>query len=240
MRVECPLVSVVIPTKCEGPELWRTVGRLVPHLPAAHEILLVINGTSSRNATAAGELAAVYPTVHLLQFGRPLGKGGAILAGLAHARGEVLGFVDADGPFPAGEVVQRLVRPVLEGRVEAAIASKWLGRRFGEVKSYNRTSKKVFGRLLNLGTHALFGLPFADTQGGAKFLSREVWQRLDPHFTCRGFDFDVELLFKLQRAGARVAEVYLPARRSAHSTVEAATVLRMTGRLAALRLRYLL
>ncbi len=230
------VVSVVIPTIFEGPSLAHTLGGLRSVLPAAHELLVVVNGTCRSTAEQARALALQDPRVRAEIHDKALGKGRAILRGLRRAQGRVLGFVDADGPFDPAQVFGSLVRPVLAGEVDCAVASKWLGHSFGEVSNYDRFSKKLLSRALNLATRSLFRLPFSDTQGGAKFLSRGAWQAADHDFLCQGFDFDVELMWWLHRKGYRVREVYLPCRPSPRSSFRQWHLPRMVHNLVRLRL----
>ena len=46
------------------------------------------------------EYARRYPRLRVLVDPRPIGKGGAVMMGFAEARGEMVGFVDADGSTP--------------------------------------------------------------------------------------------------------------------------------------------
>ncbi len=211
-------VTVVIPTCSGRREVSHTLPELLAHLPAASEVLLVINSEDPSARARASQAAGQHPGVRVISTGQQLGKGGAILLGLRQARGRVIGFVDDDIPFPPPLVAQRLIRPVMTGSVDCAVASKWLGREYREVDTYTLRSKKLLSRALNLATRHLFGLPFADTQGGAKFFTRAAFEGLGEEFTCPGFEFDVELLWRLTRAGAIIQEAHLPAGQARGST----------------------
>ncbi len=234
MSSSTPLVSVVIPSLTDGGLVRGTIRELAQQLPRPHEILLVVNNHGVPPGEEVLEDPADSSIVRTVRFPRPLGKGGAILSGLCRCGGQVIGFVDADGPFPPELLARRLIQPVLTGRVDCAIASKWLGRGYREMSTYNLGSKKVLSRGLNIATRRLFQLPFADTQGGAKFFSRQAFEAICPDFTCLGFDFDVELLWKLNEWGARIEEVYLPCTQSTRSSFRLRESLRMAANMARL------
>ena len=69
-------------------------------------------------------------------------------------------------------------------------------------------------RLVSLGggifSKFFFRLNFKDTQAGAKFFKRKVWERIDRNFICLGFDFDIEFLYKTYKAKFKILEYYTP------------------------------
>src|SRR5947199_330753 len=57
------------------------------------------------------------------------------------------------------------------------------------------------------GVRRLLGLPYRDTQCGAKALRREAVDRILPHVGSRDLLFDVELLLAARDAGQPIVEV---------------------------------
>lgn len=53
----------------------------------------------------------------------------------------------------------------------------------------------------------MFGLPFYDTQCGAKIFRKEAIDAVLPEIRSKGFEFDVELLWRLKRKGYSIVEV---------------------------------
>ena len=205
------LVSLVVPAMNEGDVLDAVVRELAAAPPFPVELILVVNGSRNGTPDVARRLAEEISAVRTLVYPEPLGKGGAILEGFREARGAVIGFQDADGPFAPAELWS-LADIVRSGAADCAISSKWLCQRYSEVTTYAAAGKRLFSRVLNLITRHVFGLPFADTQGGAKFLARRALAAVGDDFLCLGFDFDVELLYRLVRAGFRIEERFLPCR----------------------------
>ena len=56
-------------------------------------------------------------------------------------------------------------------------------------------------------TRRIFGLPFSDTQCGAKVVRRHVIEGVLPLLSSRDFLFDVDLLLTAGRLGFRIIEV---------------------------------
>jgi hypothetical protein len=87
---------------------------------------------------------------------------------------------------------------------DGALASRWApgARIYG--RTWLRTAaSRVFALLVRM----LFGLPFADTQCGAKVFHRRFLPIYLAHSSVNDLAFDVELLLLLTRAGARITEV---------------------------------
>ena len=61
--------------------------------------------------------------------------------------------------------------------------------------------------MLNMLTNALFGLGIHDTQCGAKIFKKEVIEKIMPSMRSTGFEFDIEMLWRIKRAGYSIKEV---------------------------------
>jgi hypothetical protein len=62
-------------------------------------------------------------------------------------------------------------------------------------------------RAFNLIMKILYGLPYHDTQCGAKAFRKAAVDTVLPSMISRGFEFDVELLWRLRSAGFTINEV---------------------------------
>jgi hypothetical protein len=133
-----------------------------------------------------------------------LGKGGVLMETFRLCDGEVVGFVDADCATPPAEFL-RLVEMTSASAADGAIASRSHPASVLPVRRERGRSAGswVFARL----THLLFGLPFRDTQCGAKVVKRQVIEQVLPLLSARDFLFDVDLLLTADRLGYRIVEV---------------------------------
>jgi glycosyltransferase involved in cell wall biosynthesis len=196
-----PDISIVIPAYNEAKRIGTTLRDILAEFPN-DEVIVVSDGSTDGTA----DIVRGFPRVRLLVSDRTGGKGAAIVKGMRQATGNVVGFLDADGSFNPNQV-KRLIAGI-DASTDCVIASKWIGRRFAEVEE--TTTRKLAGRVWNLLVRLLLGIRISDTQAGAKFMKREVFQKIDGQFICAGFEFDIELLFKAHVAGFRIKEMYVP------------------------------
>lgn len=195
------LISVIIPAYNEEARIEQTLIDYNKGLATrgAYEIIVVCDGSRDRTA----EIAAKYARV--LQFPHRLGKGGGVIEGFKAAKGDILGFTDADNSLKVDQFLRLLdemdrtgagcVIADRKSRESMVLESQYLVRRLAS-ESFNF----LFSR-------ALFGLKVRDSQCGGKVFRRDYIDRILPKMECTGFEFDVELLWRLTRDGCAIGEV---------------------------------
>jgi glycosyltransferase involved in cell wall biosynthesis len=166
------------------------------------ELVVVVNG--SRDGTEAlirDNFLTQWPQLRLVVIPEKVGKGGAIMRGLAEAKGDMIAFTDADGSTPPASLLD-LVDSLPGNGI--CIGSRWLPD--SVIGRPQPLARRVASRLFHVGVRVLFGLRVSDTQCGAKVMTREVKETLLPNLGCTQWAFDVELLFLARRAGFSIAE----------------------------------
>ncbi len=198
-----PDLSVVIPAFNEAQRLGESLDLLGAYLVGRgldHEILVADDGSSDGTAGVAAAFAE--RGVRVLRSDANRGKGDATRRGVAASRGRRVLLTDADLSTPIGEL------PRLEARAgEAAVV---LGSRavsdarvLKHQPLYRELMGKTFNKLIRLA--GVRGL--SDTQCGFKLLDGDAARRLFARLVCRGFAYDVELVWLARRLGYRVVEV---------------------------------
>ena len=86
------MISVIIPAYNEEDRIEKTLVEYSKGLASLgdYEIIVVCDGSKDRTAEIASKYAKV------LTFSNRLGKGGGVLEGFKVARGDIIGFTDAD------------------------------------------------------------------------------------------------------------------------------------------------
>ncbi len=199
-------LSIIIPAYNEEARLGRMLEAYLPYFIARYadqvEFIVVVNGSVDQTGALADRFAGQYRQVRVIIEPKPIGKGGAVLIGLAQASGERIGFVDADGATPP-EAFQQLAEHI--SSAGAIIASRWIAG--AEVSPRQPILRRMASRIFNKLVRFMFGFRISDTQCGAKLMSREAVRCVLPRIGVTRWAFDVDLLFQLHRAGFKILEI---------------------------------
>lgn len=195
-------IDIVIPAHNEQHRIGKTLD--VYRAGTQHhdvKIFVAMDDCTDDTARVVAEHAAVDDRVVPLSYPR-LGKGGVLLETFRCSDADHVAFVDADAATPPSELL-RLAEAAQHA--DGAIASRW------HPSSLLPAPRPRSRHLASMGfakaVQALFRLPFADTQCGAKVFSRRLAQRVVPLLSSRDFLFDVDLLVTAKALGFTVVEV---------------------------------
>lgn len=199
-------LSIIIPAYNEATRMPPTLEAYTAAFAGEdYEILIVVNHSSDGTAELAQAWSESHSEVRYIVFPDPLGKGGAVHEGFEEARGDLVGFVDADGATPP-EAFRELVdalgaRPGLGG----VIASRWLAA--SNVLTPQPLKRRIASRMFNLAVRSLFHLHYRDTQCGAKLFRATAIREVLGGLESKGWLFDVELLLRIRQNGHAIEEV---------------------------------
>lgn len=200
-------ISIIIPAYNEQKRIGMTLEKSVAYLEESlwvYELLVVDDGSSDETVACVREFAREHPAVQCIENDRNHGKGYSIRHGIEHARGNYIGFMDAD--YKTDIATIDAVVKCLQGGCDGAIGDRTLADSdiLVERRRYRAWGTKVFRGLLL----RLFGLQaFGDTQCGFKFFKAEVMRDLFSRQRMDGYMFDVEILLLAIRAGYKVEKV---------------------------------
>lgn len=164
------------------------------------DVELIVVNDASRDRTA--EIAASIKGVTVITHEVNKGYGAALKTGFHAARGEYLGFLDADGTYPP-ELFPRLCRNLAETRADMVIGSRF-GGEASEMPVQRYIGNKLFAYLLSW----LVGQRIRDTASGMRIVRREVLDRLMP--LPDGLHFTPAMSTRALHEDMRVTEVPIP------------------------------
>jgi putative flippase GtrA len=205
MRLDAPVLDVVVPVYNEEIDLEPCVRRLHAYLaaefPYRFRITIADNASTDSTADVARRLAFDIPevtSVHLAEKGR----GRALKHVWTHSDAAVLAYMDVDLSTDLGALLP-LVAPLISGHSDLAIGSR-LARGSRVVRGAKR---EFISRSYNLILRGTLSAGFSDAQCGFKAIRAEVADRLLPMVEDTGWFFDTEMLVLAERAGLRIHEV---------------------------------
>ena len=204
--------SIVIPAYNEEDRIEKTLDLYVGYFEMQYpryEIIVVCDGCSDKTVEIVARYAEKNPKVKKIEYSDRMGKGSAIRTGLKQANGEIIGFVDADDAFEITHL-KNVFNAIENEGYDCVTASKWKNFSFWEVTE--PFFRKILSRIWNLLMRYWMGLNFHDTQAGLKFFTKNAWEGIQDECNCRGFEFDVELLWRLQRKNYKIIELSIPSK----------------------------
>lgn len=204
------MISIVIPAYNVAEHLKNVITALLDIKNV--EIIIAEDGSLDGTKEIAEELAKKYENVILTGSSKRSGKGGAIKRGFEISKGDVVGFMDADESIGIKDLKNLLgaladadADANVNANVDAVIASRWL--KASKITKKQPLRRRVASRVFNSLIRLIFNLPFKDTQCGAKVFKKEVIKDILSEIKANGFEFDVELLWKLKNRGYKIKEV---------------------------------
>lgn len=191
--------SLVIPAYNECANVESTVRGIVRVLRAGgpeFEVVAVENGSTDNTGEVLSALEKEIPELRVVRVFPNRGKGNGILAGLARASGDVLGFMDADN-----QVDPARVRDVYHTLVSESLDFCKTVRIERRESLFRILQSAVYNFLFRI----LFGGDNRDINSSPKIFTREFYERLD--LTSRDWFLDPEIMIKGMRMGAKMGEV---------------------------------
>lgn len=185
-----PLLTLIVPIYNGAPFVVHNVRHILHTLEALEddfEVLVVCDG--STDDTAARVRGIGDPHIRVLHYEYNHGKGYAICYGFPHARGRLVGWLDADLDVEPQSILFAVSR-LMHSEIDAVIGSKRHAHSVVDYPLIRRALSKGFQLL----TRLLFRVAVADTQVGAKVFRREMLDVVAPLLLIKRYAFDLELL----------------------------------------------
>ncbi len=187
------LISVIIPSYKAEAFIVKTLKKVKDTLDQtrySYEIICVVDGRVDKTRQKAKRFASKYPgKIKVIGYKNNLGKGHAVRYGMARARGDIVGFIDAGLDInPNG--LSMLLEHFEWYKADIIIGSK----RHAASKVVYPWQRKLLSFGYQTMVRILFGLNVRDTQVGMKFFRREVLKKTLPRLLVKAWVFDVEML----------------------------------------------
>jgi len=192
------LLTIIIPVYNE--EL--TIGNIIDRTKIAlqqiglENEIIVVDDQSYDNSLEVVKKRSV--KVYTLK--QHLGKGYALRAGFAQAKGDIIVTIDSDGSHRPEELAE-VLSLVLDDKADLVIGSRYMNHKRVASRKLNAFGVQLFNHFIQL----LTGVAITDSQSGYRAMKREVLKSQKPK--SGGYEIESEMLVKTAKKGFRVTEV---------------------------------
>jgi glycosyltransferase involved in cell wall biosynthesis len=192
-------LSLVLPAYNEAELLPRVIPELrraLAGVSTSFEIIVVDNGSTDTTPNVLAKLRTTIPELVVVRVFPNQGYGNGILAGLAVAKGDAVGWTDADDQLSADDIAKVYREMMTKG----ASFSKG-NRTFQHQPSFLWLRSRLYTVLFIL----LFGPLTRDAQGSPRFFNRSLYEKL--HLSSRDWFIASEGIIKAGRLGVKPLEI---------------------------------
>jgi len=201
-----PEISAIFPAYNEARRIAETITQARNYFEnraVSYEIIVSADGNDGTREIVA-KMAETDQKLTVIGNIKRMGKGYGIRQAVPLAKGDIVGFADADNKTPIDELDK--VIPLLRDSFDIVIGSRAL--RQSQIEKAQPLYRQVGSKGFGIFMHAVVGLHhITDTQCGFKFFKREVALDLFSRQKIDGYMYDVEILYLAQRAGYKLAQV---------------------------------
>jgi glycosyltransferase involved in cell wall biosynthesis len=192
------LLSIIIPVYNEELTVGNVIDRVkkvMQQTGLKHEIIVVDDCSYDKSLETAKKHSAKIYTLK-----QHLGKGYALRAGFAKAKGDIIITIDSDGSHRPEEL-PRVLAPILQDKADLVIGSRYLNQKNVASRKLNAFGVQIFNFLIQL----LTGVAITDSQSGYRAMKREVQK--NQKLKSGEYEIESEMLVKTAKKGFRVTEV---------------------------------
>ncbi len=192
------LLSIIIPVYNEESTIGNVIDRThtaLQQVGLPSEIIVVDDHSHDRSLQIVEQ-----HHVKALTLKQHLGKGYALRAGFAKAKGDIIVTLDSDGSHRPEELPEVLA-PISQGTADLVIGSRYMNHKKVAARRLNAFGVKVFNRFIWLFT----GVPITDSQSGYRAMTMQVMKSQKQ--ISRGYEIESEMLVKAAQKKFRVMEV---------------------------------
>ena len=187
-------ITVGIPAYNEEKNIAKIIVQLKK---VADQIIVCDDGSTDLTSRIAESLGTI-----VIKHPKNLGYGSAIRSIFLKAReinSEILVTIDSDGQHKI-EDVEKVVKPVIDGRADISIGSRFLDKDDNAPK-YRKLGINIITKV----TNSSLSEKITDSQSGFRAYNNKVLQALSPSDS--GMGISTEILIKSSNLGFKIAEV---------------------------------
>lgn len=177
------------------PRLIQTVNCVAGDITNDYEILVINDGSKDDTKDIVEELRKRYKKLKIIHHSKNLGYGAALASGFRNSKKEWIFYTDGDGQYDPKELLLLLKN----SSPDIDVVNGYKLRRS------DNFARKILGQLYNFSIHMLYSIPISDIDCDFRLIRRSKINNIK--LNSSGGSVCLELILKLQKNGARFAEV---------------------------------
>jgi len=182
----------------------RTVGAVLEKLhkhPYFTEIVVVNNGSTDTTGAVIKKHMALDNRIRMVEVAKNQGLGYGLCKGILETKCDIVVRQDADLEYDPDELIN-LVEPIAKGHGQVCFGSRMLVRKAHKAQYfYNYLANKLFTFVADM----LANINLTDVETASKAFDGPLIRSIP--FKTKGFQIEIEMLFKLRAHGAVFYEV---------------------------------
>lgn len=177
------------------PRLVEKAHNVAQRIAERFEVIVVNDGSTDSTKDVLEKLKKKYPSFLVVHHQKNRGYGAALISGFKNVKYEWVFYTDGDGQYSPEELT--LLVGALTTGVDVVNGYK--------LKRADNVFRKLIGGLYNWLVHQLYVLPIGDVDCDFRLIRQSLLKKVN--LTSSSGIICLELITKLQRAGAQFAEV---------------------------------
>lgn len=177
------------------PRLIQTANSVAGDITNDYEILVINDGSKDDTKNILEKLQKKYNNLKVINHSKNLGYGAALASGFKNSKKEWIFYTDGDGQYDPKELL--LLLKNINPDIDVVNGYKL-------IRSDNFV-RKILGQLYNFFLHLLYPIPISDIDCDFRLIRRSKIKNVK--LDSSGGSVCLELILKLQKNGARFAEV---------------------------------
>lgn len=185
-------LSLVVPAYKQEKTIVKDIenlNRILSSIPCNYEIIVVEDGFLDGTGEKLKKLSLKIKRLKVLGYDKNHGKGYAVKYGMLHAKGDIIGFIDAGMDLDPSEI--SIMLDIMDwNNADIVVGSK--------LHPESKVNYPLWRKILSWGyrtiTHILFGFNVKDTQVGLKIFKKRAAHDIFSKIIIKRFAFDIEVL----------------------------------------------
>ncbi len=203
------MISIIIPCYNEEESVrgvYKNFSTNLRKFGKKYEIIFVDDGSQDSTFYILKKIQRSDKTVRVVRHEKNMGLGKALHTGFANAKGDAIITADADSEHDAYSVP--IMANLIDNGYDVVVGSRFSrGGDTGNVPAH----RVLLSKFTTVALHLIFGMwGINDMTSGYRAYSKKV---KNVGVTTRGFQSEMEILYKMNRLGARITEVPIVAKR---------------------------